>query len=148
MHPFLKGCVQSHKTWPSSKIKLWYFADCRWLLTLTGLHELTLTPKHLGERAAAAGEHLLHGRIPPGGESSFVCRKRKCTEGQPPSVEMSRLLHWSNPLLSLPHNWLLKSQMKPPHDLPYAFPRAVICFLQLPPHWLQISPVSHRLRCR
>ncbi|KAK5894429.1 hypothetical protein CesoFtcFv8_011122 [Champsocephalus esox] len=33
-------------------------------LTLTGLHELTLPPEHLGERAAAAGEHLLHGCTP------------------------------------------------------------------------------------
>lgn len=45
-------------------------------VTLTGLHELTLTPEHLGERASAAGEHLLHGCAPPRVERSSVFRTR------------------------------------------------------------------------
>lgn len=36
-------------------------ANVRRISTLTCLHELTLTPKHLRERASTAGERLLHG---------------------------------------------------------------------------------------
>lgn len=38
------------------------FENVQCASTLTGLHQLTLAPKHLRERASTAGERLLHGR--------------------------------------------------------------------------------------
>lgn len=45
--------AESHQSSKHKKTLLF----CR----LTGFHELTLAPEHLRERAAAAGQHLLHG---------------------------------------------------------------------------------------
>lgn len=71
----MKTCDSQHaESHQQSTIKTLVFCG------LTGFHELTLTPEHLRERAAAAGEHLLHG-----------CGRG---EGQPPSAGGA----WTDPL--------------------------------------------------
>lgn len=135
-----------HAVKVNKTLLFWHFADFVWMATLTGLHELTLTPKHLGERASAAGERLLHGWAPVGGERSFVFWKRWAL--------MVSLQVWRRVYVALEQSSVLTPQLaallpfKPPHDFPYAFPRVVICLLQLPPLWLQICPASRCLRCR
>lgn len=73
---------------------------------------------------------------------SSVCRERKCTEGQP--LIVGRVDCCTETILSS-HSLTAKSEMKPPHDFPYNFPRAVIRFITA--DWLQISYVFLRLRC-
>lgn len=99
-----------------------------WLLTLTCLHELALTPKHLRERAAAAGERLLHGWIPSGGEGPSSAERQSALGvslrlwiGSAVALEQTSPLTFAKLIIS--NSW-----MKPPQDLLYTFPSAVICF--------------------
>lgn len=66
------------------------------------------------------------------GKGPLSSEIEKCTEDQPPGYREGQLLHWSNPLLLL-YKLSANLPLEPPHDLPYAFPMAVVCFLQLPP---------------
>lgn len=102
------------------------------MFALTGLHELTLTPKHLGERASAAGEHLLHGWAPPVKWRGPSAQEEK--SGVRVCLGVRKVSDHTGPILSSPVSQLTANlPLKTLHNLSHAFSWDVICFLQLPP---------------